>query len=139
MATPFGPRAMRLELSALPEIVEVAHRVAWRKSPAELLRDPMQYLAHVMTFGEIEDVFVTRKYFRDSQLRRVLKHAPAGTFDPWSWNYWHVILNGYAAPAMPDRWFGFKRIRKTGKRLVTAAEIKCAGIPRFPRPEEIKG
>ena len=130
-------RLERHDLSELPDLVRVAHRVAWRISPVELLNDPVQFIAHVMTFGEIEDVAITRAHFNRAEFRRVSEAAPSGVFDPRSWNYWHVVLNGRRAPAMHGCWFGFKRIRKVGHRLATAAEIKCEGIPCFPRSEEI--
>jgi len=38
------------------ELLAVAERVVWFKTPAEALADPVHFLAHVMTYGTVEDL-----------------------------------------------------------------------------------
>ena len=43
-------------LPATPELLSVAERVVWFKTPSEALADPVHFLAHVMTYGTVEDL-----------------------------------------------------------------------------------
>jgi hypothetical protein len=43
-------------LPETPELLAVAERVVWFKPPAEALADPVHFLAHVMTYGTVEDL-----------------------------------------------------------------------------------
>lgn len=42
-------------LPQTPQLLAVAERVVWFKPPAEALADPVHFLAHVMTYGTVED------------------------------------------------------------------------------------
>ena len=37
-------------------LLAVAKRVVWFKEPADALADPVHFLAHVMTYGTVEDL-----------------------------------------------------------------------------------
>jgi hypothetical protein len=39
-----------------PELLAVAERVVWFKPPREALAEPFHFLAHVMTYGTVEDL-----------------------------------------------------------------------------------
>ena len=39
-----------------PELLAVAERVVWFKAPREALAGPVHFLAHVMTYGTVEDL-----------------------------------------------------------------------------------
>ena len=39
---------------ATPELLSVAERVVWFKTPSEALADPVHFLAHVMTYGTVK-------------------------------------------------------------------------------------
>jgi hypothetical protein len=44
------------KLPATPELLRVARRVVWFEEPSRALDDPLQFLAHVMVFGTVEDL-----------------------------------------------------------------------------------
>ena len=92
-------------LPPTPELLAVAERVVWFKPPAEALKAPVHFLAHVMTFGTAEDLralqgIITMKDFQD-----VLDNAPAGIFDQRSWAYGHLKCGRSPAPPLPVRRF----------------------------------
>jgi hypothetical protein len=43
-------------LPATAELLRVARRVVWFEEPVRALADPVQFLAHVMVFGSVEDL-----------------------------------------------------------------------------------
>jgi hypothetical protein len=43
-------------LPKTPELLQVARRVMWFEEPERALADPLQFLAHVMVFGMLEDL-----------------------------------------------------------------------------------
>ena len=43
-------------LTRTPALLNVARRVIWFKEPEEALADPVHFLAHVMTYGTVEDL-----------------------------------------------------------------------------------
>jgi len=92
-------------LSATPEMLNVARRVVWFKEPDDALRDPVHFLAHVMTYGTIEDLRVVKRVVDISDFAEVLEHAPPGVFDPRSWSYWNLMCGRKPAPPMPSRGF----------------------------------
>lgn len=75
-----------------------ARRLIWWKTPEEALRDRARLLAQIMTYGDLEDVRAMLAATTEDELREVLRHAPAGVFDPRSWNYWHLRLGMPPAP-----------------------------------------
>ncbi len=85
------------------ELRAVARRVVWFKPPEETLRDTVFFLNHVMTFGDVDDVVTMRRHFDDETLREALRCACPGVFDARSWAYWHAVLCGGPAPALPAR------------------------------------
>ncbi len=92
-----------LRLPDTEDVLRVAERVLWFKPPREAVRDPVELLAHVMTYGTIEDVNVIRRYLSLSDFRSALEEAPPGVFDPRSWAYWNLICGRDAASPMPQR------------------------------------
>ncbi|MCI0656349.1 MAG: hypothetical protein L0170_04675 [Acidobacteria bacterium] len=85
------------------ELARVARRVIWFKPPEEVLADKTLFLAHVMTYGTVEDVVTAQKHFSRGEFRAALENAPAGVFDPRSWSYWNTVLGRTPVPAMPRR------------------------------------
>ncbi len=85
------------------ELTAVARRVIWFKPPEEALADKTLFLAHVMTYGTVEDVVTTQKHFSAEEFRAALENAPAGVFDARSWAYWNTVLGRTPVPAMPRR------------------------------------
>jgi len=92
-------------MKALPqtaELLAVAERVVWFKRPGESLAEPVHFLAHLMTYGTVEDVRVVSAYVSSDEFREALEKAPAGVFDARSWAYWNLKF-GRSAGEMPVR------------------------------------
>lgn len=90
-------------LPATPELLHVARRVVWFKEPAEALADPVHFLAHVMTYGTVEDLLALQGIVGEEDFCEVLDHAPPGVFDARSWAYWHLKCGRHPAPPLPAR------------------------------------
>jgi hypothetical protein len=90
-------------LPATPQLLAVARRVVWFKEPAEALADPGHFLAHVMTYGTIEDLMALRGVVGEEAFCEVLAQAPPGVFDPRSWAYWNLKCGRQPALPMPTR------------------------------------
>ena len=86
-------------LPITPELLRVARRVLWFEEPERALADPVQFLAHVMVFGTIEDLAALRGIVGKDDWREVLEHAPPGLFDSRSWAYWNLVCD--IRPALP--------------------------------------
>ena len=87
------------------ELRRVAKRVVWFKAPDESLNDPKLFLAHVMTYGTLEDIVTAMKYYSDADFDLVLADPPAGIFDRRSWNYWNLRYHHKPIPPLPSRDF----------------------------------
>ena len=89
--------------SPTADLLRVARRVVWFKPPQETLRDGVLFLNHVMTWGTIDDIRVTRSHYTESDFREALRCAHPGIFDARSWTYWHLVLNMGRIPRLPVR------------------------------------
>jgi len=87
------------------ELKRVAKRVIWFKQPDEALADTKLFLAHVMTYGTLDDIVITMKHYAETDFDRVLLDPPAGVFDLRSWNYWNVRYHHEPVPPLPKRDF----------------------------------
>ena len=90
-------------LRETPELLAVAERVVWFKPPRETLADPVHFLAHVMTYGTVEDLRTLNAVVQPGEFREALEHAPPGIFDERSWAYWNLKCGHSPAPPMPVR------------------------------------
>jgi hypothetical protein len=90
-------------LPATPELLQVARRVIWFEEPERALAHPVQFLAHVMVFGTVEDLRALRGIVGKDDYREVLEHAPPGIFDARSWAYWNLVCDRRPEPPMPTR------------------------------------
>lgn len=70
---------------------------------ADALTDPVHFLAHVMTYGTVEDLRAVESVIGQERFRETLDLAPAGVFDPRSWAYWNVKYGRVPVPALPAR------------------------------------
>ncbi len=86
-----------------PELLAVAERVVWFQPPEEALADPVHFLAHLMTYGTIEDLRALEGIVDLRDFREVLEHAPPGIFDVRSWAYWNLKCGRVPAPPLPER------------------------------------
>lgn len=80
-------------LPATPILLNVARRVVWFKEPEEALADAVHFLAHVMTYGTIEDLKSLKGIVGKEEFSEVLDNAPPGIFDARSWAYWNLEGN----------------------------------------------
>ncbi len=87
------------------ELKRVAKRVVWFKMPEETLQEPNLFLAHLMTYGTLEDIATAMKYYAEADFDLVLKDPPAGIFDRRSWNYWNLRYHHEPVPPLPQRTF----------------------------------
>ena len=92
-----------INLAETPELLAVAERVVWFKPPREALADPVHFLAHVMTYGTVEDLRALQGVVGPKEFREALDHAPAGVFDERSWAYWNLKYGRSPAPPLPIR------------------------------------
>lgn len=90
-------------LPITPEVLNVARRVVWFKEPEEELADPVHFIAHVMTFGAIEDLKALQGIVGKDEYREVLEKAPPGIFDARSWAYWNLKCGRQPTPPLPTR------------------------------------
>ena len=90
-------------LPITPDLLRVARRVVWFKEPEEALAEPVHFLAHLMTYGTVEDLKAVQGVAGLQEFREVLEHAPAGVFDARSWTYWHLKCGRVPAPPLPAR------------------------------------
>ncbi|MGE0824329.1 MAG: hypothetical protein AB7G75_14155 [Candidatus Binatia bacterium] len=90
-------------LPQTPALLSVARRVVWSKDPADALADPVHFLAHVMTYGTVEDLRALQGIVGLDEFREVLDHAPPGIFDVRSWAYWNLKCGRVPAPPLPVR------------------------------------
>lgn len=91
------------KLPATPDLLRVAQRVVWFKRPDEALADPIHFLAHLMTYGTVEDLRTVRNVIGRNEYLEVLERVPAGIFDARSWTYWNLVMGRSPAPPMPSR------------------------------------
>lgn len=86
-----------------PALLLVARRVVWFEEPARALADPVQFLAHVMVFGTVEDLTALRGIVGEEDYWEALEQAPPGIFDARSWAYWNLVCHRNPAPPLPAR------------------------------------
>jgi hypothetical protein len=84
-------------LPVTPELLRVARRV-WFDEPARTSADPVQFLAHVMVFGTVEDLTALRGFVGTEDCVAVLENAPPGIFDARSCAYWKLVCRRDPAP-----------------------------------------
>ena len=90
-------------LPATPELLSVAERVVRFKAPSEALAAPVHFLAHVMTYGTVEDLCALEGVVGQREFREALENAPPGIFDARSWAYWNLKCGRVPAPPLPVR------------------------------------
>ncbi|MBM9538103.1 hypothetical protein [Desulfobulbus alkaliphilus] len=90
-------------LPTTSELLKVARRVVWFKEPEEALAEPVHFLAHVMTYGTVEDLQALQGVVGMEDFREVLEKAPAGVFDARSWAYWNLKCGRVPCPPLPVR------------------------------------
>ena len=90
-------------LPETPELLAIAERVVWFKPPRETISDPVHFLAHVMTYGTIEDLRTVNSFAGPDEFREALENAPPGVFDRRSWAYWNLKCGRSPALPLPAR------------------------------------
>ena len=92
-------------LEPAPELLRVARRLVWFRTPEDAVTDPVRFIAHVLTYGTHEDVETLRRHVSEDELGEAVRNAPPGVFDPRSWAYWNLKIGRYPPPPMPRREF----------------------------------
>lgn len=86
-----------------PELLKVAERVVWFQPPPDTLAAPVHFLAHVMTYGTVEDLRAIDAFAGPDEFREALENAPPGVFDARSWAYWNLKFGRFPPPPLPER------------------------------------
>ena len=92
-----------LEIPQTEEFEKIAQRMIWFKPPKEALKDPYTFMAHVMTYGALDDVLAVKKAMGMEAFSEALDKAPSGIMDRKSWVYWHLVTGKSPAPPIPTR------------------------------------
>lgn len=74
------------------ELERVAQRCFWYKPPRDAISDPVNFAAHVLTYGTHEDVKILRRQLDDGDIDEALQKAPPGVFDARSWACWNLTF-----------------------------------------------
>lgn len=90
-------------LPETPELLAVAERVVWFKPPRETLAHPVHFLAHLMTYGTVEDLRAVDGVIGPNEFLEALDNAPPGVIDARSWAYWNLRYRHSPAPPLPTR------------------------------------
>lgn len=88
------------------ELMRLAAKYVWWKTPEEALRMPDRIIAQVMNIGDFDDVQRLASLMGDNALCEVIRHAEAGEFNERSWHYWHYRLglsDVEKVPSLPVR------------------------------------
>jgi hypothetical protein len=85
------------------ELLALAERTVWYKPPDEAIADQLNFVAHVLTYGDQDDVRALRRYLGLDDIRESLDCAPPGVFDERSWSYWNAMVGRFPPPPMPRR------------------------------------
>lgn len=88
------------------DLALVAQRLVCYEPPEQALAWSALFLAHVMTYGTVQDIVTAEKYFTPEDFQRALENAPPGVFDPRSWAYWNTVFGRLPVPPMPKRQLG---------------------------------
>lgn len=93
-----------MSLQRIPkDLALVARRVVWYDPPEQSLQSSANFLAHVMTYGTVQDVVTAEKYFSRADFSAALENAPPGVFDERSWVYWNTVMGRVPVPPIPKR------------------------------------
>lgn len=79
-----------------------SRKFVWWKTSKETLSRPMDLVARVMALGTWEDVRELLDLVGRPSMKKALKEAAPGIFDPPAWHYWHRRLGLRLAP-LPKR------------------------------------
>lgn len=95
-----------IKLPINKDLIKVARRVVWFKKPEDALKHPYHFMAHLLTYGTLEDISCVKQYVNDKEIAEAIENAPPGVFDIRSWTYWNLIIGKSPAPPLPKRLFG---------------------------------
>jgi hypothetical protein len=94
-----------LKIVFTKDLAKVAKRLVWFKEPEKALADPYTFMAHVMTYGSLEDIIIVKRDLGNMCFQEALDHVPPGIMDPKSWVYWNLIVGKDPSADMPERKF----------------------------------
>lgn len=94
-----------LTIPPTPEMLYVARRMVWFQKPEEAIRHPYTFMAHVMTYGTVEDILLVKKQLGMAAFKTTIDHMPPGIIDRKSWVYWNLMIGRTTPPPRPKRRF----------------------------------
>jgi hypothetical protein len=94
-----------MKLPHTPEMLAISRRVVWFEEPKVALKNPIRFVIYAMRYATHQDMSTIRRFIDDSELKEALSQAPPGIIDPRSWAYWHVKLEIFPPPPLPERRF----------------------------------
>ncbi len=87
----------------MSELAAIAKRVVWYQAPDATLENRKLFLAHVMTYGTLDEIRAVRREWGERCFAEVLDDPPPGIFDPRSWVYWNLVLDRDPSTPLPVR------------------------------------
>jgi hypothetical protein len=84
---------------------KAAERCVWYEPPEKAASEPAKLVAHILTYGGLDDVNALRAQYSNDDIKHALDNAPAGVYDARSWAYWNLIAGRYETPPQPTRKF----------------------------------
>jgi hypothetical protein len=92
-----------------PEVLAVARRINWFRSPEDALPHPIELMAYAMKHATEDDMRLLLRQIGFDGLREAIDAAPPGIipafFDARSRACWIARMNRYPAPPKPERRF----------------------------------
>ena len=109
-----------------------AKKFVWWKTPRETLSRPMDLVARIMALGTWEDVQELMAMVGRRIMKKALKDAAPGIFDPPGWHYWHRRLGLRLSPFQNANCeilhASDRHTSKAAKSLLAAASRNSWGI-----------
>jgi hypothetical protein len=87
------------------ETEALSRHIVWFEKPVQALRDTYRFMAYAFACTVHDDMRVIRNHLTDDDLRHAIKNAPPSIIDPRPWSYWHLVLDLYPPPPLPQRQF----------------------------------
>lgn len=81
----------------------IARRAVWWQDPERTLARPLDFVAHVLAQGTLDEIADVERFYGLATLRTAVLDAPAGVFDRRAWNFWLLALDLDRSTPAPAR------------------------------------
>lgn len=85
----------------LVQLFPIIDKAFTNSKPAELMHNPLQYLAYIMVSANWKTVCGVRAILGEDPFKAVLANPPTGVFDKKSWQFWHKHYHLADTPLPP--------------------------------------